>query len=614
MCPTGYANEGKTYSKVQHKWIKKSKENAFDYDTVNQESAAFMISFFRAYPDYYADIFRSENASYKLELPQRFMLRILVRYRNVYITGSRGLTKTYVIVLSKMIKGILYPNIQIRYCAPNQKQAAKLATQAFHQIEKDYPDIAGMWQLRSDRPDMFRITTMYGSEFIMYAPKGDNSNEVVAEEIGQEGSEADKFNMQNYEDVILPTVRLERNVNRKKDITHIDLQHSHITNASTKLNRAFSVHRHACLKDMLQGERHDGYVVDIPWEVSVLCNIRSKAYIADQKSRLTASAIKREMCALYSGTADNPMVADDTLTRSRTLMAMEDKHCKKPDAIYIIGVDYAFVDNAKNAKCGIAVLKLTKFNTVEKRDKYLKDFVYVDSYAPPKNSYFHAQKVKNMWSKYCNNGGEPTYIAMDERNGGALILTELIKPSNDGLPNICCYDHCKHTDIEQPNALPIIYPITAGRAGSKDEDGEMIKYAQVEFEQGNIRLLTSDINGGVEQYKRRHSIKDDMSDGKIAYPYRKTDELCQQIANLKTKPSGYGLSEVRISMSIQRDMWSAMKYALRFAQILEQQLVADNYRTESSWGAEIAKFQQGGYLPQGQKQNTVNNLLAKRRR
>ena len=41
--------------------------------------------------------------------------------------------------------------------------------------------------------------------------------------------------------------------------------------------------------------------------------------------------------------------------------------------------------------------------------------------------------------------------------------------------------------------------------------------------------------------------------------------------------------EARISKVIQRDMWSALKYALRLAQILERKNLAVNARTPSDW-------------------------------
>ena len=79
------------YDKRRGKWFEKSREKVFDYATLkNEKSAALLISLFRWFPDFFFDVFQSDYAKYKLELPQRMMLRIFARYGTVYITGSRG--------------------------------------------------------------------------------------------------------------------------------------------------------------------------------------------------------------------------------------------------------------------------------------------------------------------------------------------------------------------------------------------------------------------------------------------------------------------------------------------------------------------------------------------
>lgn len=606
--PTGYQGEALKWSKLQQRWVKKDKAEAFDYAKSDPKTVGFLISFFRWWPDYFADCFRSPDAQYTLELPQRLMMRLFARYRNVFITGARGLTKTYVLILTKMIEGILYPGEIVRYCAPNQKQAATIATQAFHQLEKDYPVIAAMWQIRNDRADMFRITTIHGSEITMYAPRGSNASQSCAEEIAQEGD--DPFDMQKYEADILPTVRLIRNINRKPDRTHIHLKHSHITNASSRVNRAFSEHRSKALKDMLTGDKYEGYVADISWVSALLCNIRDISYIKDQKAKLTPNNWLREMCARYTGDGTNPMITDEALARSRHLMLMETEHCADPNAIYIVAHDVSYVDNAHNAKCADVVLKLTEYTTLNKRDKYRKQVVYVDSFPPPKTAFLQAQKLKHLWLRFCADGAQTTYLVVDAQAYGTEIVEELMKPSADGTPPLCCVNHMKYTEIEQPHALPVIYPLKSGPRGTADPEGEMIQYAQVEFENGDVELLTGNILEGIDAYKKYHDIKDEYTDGKIKLPYAYSDEMCQQIANLQVEASGLSLKEKRKSKYIQRDMWSALKYALRFAQKLETELKRERYQSQSSWGELIRNFKPAtlSYSPRSK-----NNLLRGRR-
>lgn len=606
---------GKTFSKRLHKWIDKETTKAFDYENEANEGVSFLISFFRWYPDYYADLLRDENAEYELELPQRYMMRLLARYRNVFITGVRGLTKTYIMLLSKMIEGVLFPGEIMQYTAPNYKQAATLATQAYRQIAKDYPALAQMWEVRNERQDMFRITTPYGSEFTMYMPRGSNCSQTVAEEINSEGGKDDTFDMEKYENTILPTCRLVRKINRKTDPTHINLKHSHISNASSKQNRGYTNHRHKALKDMLFGEKYDGYVVDISWVTALMCNLRDINYIKDQQSKLTADSWLREMCARYTGTGENPLVADEILAKAKVLPVMEERHCGNKNAIYIVSHDVSYADGRKNAKCADIVVKLTPYSTVNKRDKFRKQVVYVDNYAPPKTAYLQARRLKDLWIKYCMNGANATYLVVDAHAYGTEVVEELMKPSTDGTPNLCCYEHIRFQEIEQPHALPIIYPMKAGTRGVTDEDGAMISYAQSEFEQGNIELLVGNVLEGVDAYKEYHGIKDISADTRIAMPYKNNELLCQQIQNLKTQVSGLTLKEVRKSKAIQRDIWSALKYALRVAQILESKLKKEKYSSKSSWDQAIANMSAGGAVnPIAGANNTRNKLLGMRKR
>lgn len=604
--PTGYAGEGKVYSKKLGRWVNKENEKAFDYEGLDLESAGFMVSFFRYYPDYYADLCRSPNAQYKLELPQRIMLRINARYRKVYTTGVRGLTKTYIVLLGKMIQGELYPGIKIRYCAPNQKQAATLATQAFHQIERDYPLIASYWQIRNDRDDMFRITTIYGSEFTMYAPRGDNCHGTIAEEIGQEGK--DPFDMEKYERDILPTCRLERTINLHADPYFVQLQQLHISNACSRQNRAFSVHRADCLKEMLHGEPFDGYVIDFSWISAVMGNLRSVSYIKDQRGKLSEPAWKREMCALYTGDSENPLIPDERLMASRVGMIAELEHSGDPDAIYIVSHDVAYVDDPKNAKCGDVVLKLTRYEDEDRELKYRKQVVFTDSYAPPATDVLHARKVKDLWRRFCMNGGGATYLVVDAQAYGSSIVEELMKPTTDGTRPLCCINHAAFQSIEQPNALPVIYPMKATGRGA-DADGDMIAYAQIEFEQGNVELLTPNILDGVEAYKALHRIKDARYDAIISVPYRMTELLCQQISNLMTEVSGVSVKEKRKSKAIQRDSWSALKYALRMAQKIESGDRKDKYGAKSTWSEKIRNAPRLtgwiGQTPTGARANVI---------
>jgi hypothetical protein len=208
-------------------------------------------------------------------------------------------------------------------------------------------------------------------------------------------------------------------------------------------------------------------------------------------------------------------------------------------------------------------LKLTKQKELLKRDKYLKEVVWVTDWSPKPNAE-QAKMLKDVWKRYCFEGAD-TFIAIDAWQYGSAVLSSLMSDLGDGLPPLCSYNHEFMTAYELDGSLPVIYPIKAGGVGVTDSDQDMVRYAQTQFEYRNVRLLTSNWQAGIEAYKRYHRIRDDRSDGIIYAPYKKTNELIGQIQNLKVING----AEKRISTHIQRDSWSALKYALRVAYRLE---------------------------------------------
>lgn len=606
--------QGYKYSKSQGRFVKKNTEQAFDYEAINKKSAALLVSFFRWYPDYYLDLIRSDRADHKLELLQRVILRIMARYRNSHITGCRGGTKTYLMNAEKQIEGTLFPGEKMGYTAPVQKQGANLGSDAYKELDRDYPLLTYNWKIKNDRDDKFRIVTNYGSEFTMYIPRGANKHQLGVEEMGQEQPEP--FDMKNFKTTVSPTLRLKRTVNQIEDRVHINFKRSVITNASDRNNLCFSVYRQGTLMSMLNGDKYEAYCMDFTWKSVLLCNIRDIEYFKQQFKELLPEERDRELSAHYTGISENPMIPDETLSRSRKLVCMEDKHCGDEKAIYIVCYDVADEDGKNNAKCGLLVWKLTEFKTIAKRDKYKAQAVYVDSFPPPKTYFQHAANLKPIWRRFCMDGGQTTYLLIDCQGGhGKSIVEELMKPTTDGSRPLCCLDGY-HKELEQPNAVRCIYPMKAGTRGTTDPDGDMIDYVQNEFEQGNVELLIANTHQGLNQYKDNHRIKDDFSDRKIVRPYQKTDELVGQIKNIKRVASGITVKEVRKSNRIPRDMWSAGKYGLRLKQKLEEKLQVSNNKAESGWDKLISQFADGQMpIPQPTaRQGDRARLIGLRRR
>ena len=578
------AKKNYKYSKQAGQWVKDEEKQKIDYDALelydDDESWGLLISYWRQYPDRLLDLLESENPPYTLEPIQRMIIRVFFRCEHAFVTGSRGFTKSVCCLVAKLLLGVLYPKTIMRYAAPTQEQMADIAHEKWEAIKQQWRGLTDYWEVISMAQTGFEIRTKEGSVITISVERGNDCNSICAEEVAQEES-GKAFDFERFANAVLPTARVERMVDRESDPFFPQFQKQYITSAGNQQNASFQ-YRNDTYREMLEGK--NSVCLDIPWVVPVLSGIRRAEYYSDLRSKQTPEAQLRELESIWTGTSENPVIRDSTLTESKLLACMEARHCGDPSVRYVVGYDVSYADGVNNAKCATAVVKLERQSGEFKQDRFLKSLVYVKD-EPPKDHIQQAKNLKSIWYRFCLEGGAGTFIAIDSWQYGTAVVQALHSDLGDGLPPLCCVNH-DFPELEQKGALPVIYPIKAvGGIGNTihDNDGDMIRYAELEFEHRNVQLLVANLYEGIRAYKIKHHIKDDSLDPTIAIPYIKTRELCGQIANLQKKTTGMNLAEKRISTHINRDMWSAFKYALRFAQLLEKSELMGNQKKESEW-------------------------------
>ena len=310
------------------------KKNVVDntYDDMGPlDSWAFLISFFRWYPDIFLDIVRADDARYQREeLIQRVMERAFARYDYCDITGCRSLTKTSTVTRSLAVLNLLWPGTKTSYYGPSQKSQAKLARDAWAELEGGYPALARQWQIDAMGKDTFGVSTESGSMITINGRRGDNIHNVVAEEYAQE--EPPAFDFEEYSAVILFAVRENHLVNGEIDPTYVPYQQRSITSAGRRQNHSYETRqKHLQIMKAGQGEAGEhAFVMDVPWQVIVLSQMRPYRWAMQRKAESTPDKWLREMESIYTGTDENPVVRDDDLTKSRCLLRMEEHHCCFP--------------------------------------------------------------------------------------------------------------------------------------------------------------------------------------------------------------------------------------------------------------------------------------------
>lgn len=589
--------QGLRWSKTGARWvIDEGAPTQLNYENFDPEAWGLLISYWRFYPDKFLDVMEGESTQYETQIIQRIFMRANARYQQVFETASRGTTKSYCEIGEKEAEGILYPGVDTQYAGPSKEQLADILSGVQEDVFNQWPGLRDYWAYQSNSRNNFEMVSNEGSHIMINVARGTTCNSVIAEEVAQSETKTTKaFDHDNFKTAILPAVRGIRMINKMRDPFFQQYQQVYITSAGMTHNDAYE-YRVPIYLAMLKSD--DAFCIDVPSEVACLCRIREVKWRENLKQSLTADGWMREMDSLWTGTSENPIIRDSVLTESKNMLCMEERHCGNPEAFYIIGYDVSYVDGGKNAKCATAILKCEK-QKGDKRNRYLKSLVYVFDNPPPATSFQQAWQLKQLWRRFSMEDGLPTFISIDARAYGKSVVEEMHKRMEDGLPPICCMNH-EYPDLEERDALPILYAVqaTGGSVNGKhDSDADMIRYAEVEFEQGNVRLLTGNVYEGVEAYKKLHNIRETELDGRIARPYHKTKELIGQIGNLKKVVSGFNTREERISHSINRDMWSALKYALRVAYLLERQNLLIDPNKKSAWDSEFKMVEEEGFAP-----------------
>lgn len=115
------------------------------------------ISYWREYPDMFIDFLQTgadgeiPKDGLRFYFYQRVFLRISVRYRQVYAVFPRGYSKSFLAVLSLMVRCILYPGAKLFTSAGGKSQAASILKEKVDELCRLVPALERELDLRPGR-------------------------------------------------------------------------------------------------------------------------------------------------------------------------------------------------------------------------------------------------------------------------------------------------------------------------------------------------------------------------------------------------------------------------------------------------------------------------------
>lgn len=207
----------KTVSRKSHKKVEVDKKKI----RANLSSYQKLISYWRIYPDKFVDYLCSLNPEnkFKLYFTQRLYLRLSMRYRNMYAVFSRGFSKSFLAVLSLMLKAILYPGANLITVAEAKNQSSMILQSKMNELCNLIPalrseiqwdtkgQIAKTQQSKDEVSFVFKNGSIIKNLSMTSSSRGARAQGVLTEEVATITDQA------KYEEIVAPMLVISRKVN-----------------------------------------------------------------------------------------------------------------------------------------------------------------------------------------------------------------------------------------------------------------------------------------------------------------------------------------------------------------------------------------------------------------
>lgn len=327
--------------KIEKKKEEEKRENV-DYSPFEKVKPHFrnMLSHYREYPDLFLDSIRSPDALFGLTPFQRVYLRALLRYKKTGIVATRGLSKTYINVLSKYVKCVLYPNVHEAIAMPTKNQSSKVTQEKINEIWRDYPALKNEVKDFSFQKDYVKIEFKNGATLdtltVGESSRGLRANGIALEEIVDPRMDRDTIN-----EVILPILAQPRRTKHGVDPNEVSLTQSYITTASHKQSYAYEKFQEIN-DEMISGK--NSILLITSYEMGVRFGTLRLEEVQEKMESATYSPLSfdREMRSIFTGSSEDSLVSSEDISKARILETPEYSATKKKDgSMYILAYDVA---------------------------------------------------------------------------------------------------------------------------------------------------------------------------------------------------------------------------------------------------------------------------------
>ena len=536
----------------------------------NLEYYQRIISYWRKYPDKFIDYLCSLNPdnTFKFYFFQRMYLRIVMRYKTVYAVFSRGFSKSFLAVLSLMIKAILYPRARLATVADGKGQSAQILSSKMQEICQLIPALSNeiMWDTRGKIAQ-----TSQTKDSVTYSFKNGSIIQNVAMTETTRGSrfqgllveECAKIDQDKLTEIIMPTLVISRQVNSQVDPEEV-LNQSSVFVTSAGYKDTYSYDKLIQTLCEMVGDPKHAFILGGDWKIPVVEGLQPANFIQSQEmdNSMDEAGFDREYNSIWAGNIEGAFFNTSKFDQHRVLNIAETKYNKGIAAkgYYLLGVDVGRF----GCTTEVVVIKVTPQPTGVAAKQIVNIYTFEEDHFG-----MQAIKIKRLFNQYkCN-------IAVVDGNGvGAGLVDFLVTDQEDydtgeTLWNWGVYndDDRVYKKYETPETIKnALYIMKANQA----LNSEMYAYCQTQLLAGKLRFLI-DENVAKNKLMAQAQGKKMTALQRADYlrPYVETSILKSQMANLVQENEGANIILKQASSKIKKDKVSALIYGLYWCKLQE---------------------------------------------
>ena len=545
-----------------------------EYLERNKSDLEKWVNFFTAYPDIYLDIIKPTDSEFSLFFYQRMTLRVLMRFKDVFITAPRAFSKSFVTILAFFLQCVFIPGRKVFICANTKQQAAQITKEKLYEIYDHWPllkkEVVGY--------ELKEYPGNYGKDYVQLRFRNGSLLDVVLAGDAARGGRRHGGMIDEIRDgdeeainsVVIPLVNVSRRlpnntVNPKEPNQQIVATTSAGSKTSFSYERLIDTFENAII------DPQHAFMFGCDWRLPAMHGLIDKQYINKLKMSpsYNAESFATEYLSLWQGSSEDAWFSYEKLSKYRKLKNPEMHAINRPESeqFYLISVDVGRIsDQTAVSIFRVNILKGKFYAT-------LVNLIVLGRTPQTKPFTVQAIDLKKIIERY-----NPKEVVIDTNGLGVGLADDMIKAQYDEmgrmLPAYGFINDDNYKAIQPKDAPKILYGIKANGPLNSKIHGNC--YSRLTS--GLVRFLIKEQEAKSALLSTKVGQKMTIEQRVIRLmPHEMTTKLFEEMANLRLKRTGTTLDIVleRINSRFPKDKYSSFSYGLWRIKELEE----DYYKT-----------------------------------